>query len=159
MGRVGARGYPVPHVYEVHDDALVMEYVDGATMAADLRRRPWRLARHMRTLAELHDRLHRLGVVHLDLHPENVLLGPDGPVVIDWTNAREDGDPAMDDALSWLILRVDAGTIPARLFARHLDVRTGLKQAGAFRLADRNLTPPERDRTRAVLARAGCSLE
>lgn len=26
-------------------------------------------------------------VVHLDLHPLNVIIGPKGPVVIDWTGA------------------------------------------------------------------------
>jgi len=158
MERVRERGFPVPRVYEVRDDALVLELVEGPTMAADARRRRWRLPRHMRTLAELHRRLHELDVVHLDLHPANVLLSARGPVVIDWTNAREHGDPAMDDALTWLILRVHAGRLPAWLFARHLDVRTGLADAGDVRLRDPNVTAEERDRTRSVLARAGCSL-
>ena len=134
MELVRAQGYPVPHVYEVREDALVLERIDGGTMEADLRRRPWRLLAHMRTLAELHGRLHALGVVHLDLHPENVLLGPGGPVVVDWTNASDHGDGAMDDALTWLILRVHAGRLPAWLFARHRDVRTGSGMQGRFGL-------------------------
>ena len=49
------------------------------------------------TLADLLRRLHELpvwagvapgtSVVHLDLHPENVILTGRGPIVIDWRNA------------------------------------------------------------------------
>lgn len=42
-------------------------------------------------------------VIHLDLHPENVVLTAQGPVVIDWRNAR-DGSPDLDVAMSALIL-------------------------------------------------------
>ena len=74
MEHARAHGFPVPEVFEVRDDALVLELVDGRTMLADLSRRPWRLARHARTLAELHARLHEIPyegerLLHLDLHP------------------------------------------------------------------------------------------
>lgn len=42
-------------------------------------------------------------ILHLDLHPENVMLAPQGAVVIDWTTAAE-GPPALDRAVSSLIL-------------------------------------------------------
>nr|WP_240496840.1 phosphotransferase [Streptomyces torulosus] len=42
-------------------------------------------------------------VLHLDLHPENVLLTPDGPRVIDWANAEE-GPPGLDWGMSAVIL-------------------------------------------------------
>ncbi|MBA3265429.1 MAG: phosphotransferase, partial [Nocardioidaceae bacterium] len=64
-------------------------------------------------LADLHRRLHDLPallsadatdrILHLDLHPGNVLLSPRGPVVIDWRNATE-GPADLDLALSALIL-------------------------------------------------------
>ena len=44
-------------------------------------------------------------MLHLDLHPANVILSPDGPVVIDWTNGAR-GDAAADLALTWIILAV-----------------------------------------------------
>jgi len=159
MEHARAHGYPVPTVLELHDEYLVLERVDGPTMTEDLQLRPWRLAAHARTLAELHDRLHRIDhpdggtLVHLDLHPDNVLIARDGPVVIDWTNARA-GDPHVDDALTWLILVTSggfAGRMLGRRFARHLDVTTGLDDAAAFRLADVNVTDEERGRVRHLL--------
>ena len=86
-------------------------------MLGDLLRHPWRLARHARTLAELMHPLHRIetprglrtgpvpgnAVVHLDLHPGNVILGPLGPVVIDWPHACQ-GAAASDVALTWTSL-------------------------------------------------------
>ncbi len=42
-------------------------------------------------------------VLHLDLHPDDVMVTPDGPVVIDWRNVTH-GDPAFDLAMTALIL-------------------------------------------------------
>ncbi|TDC10490.1 aminoglycoside phosphotransferase family protein, partial [Streptomyces sp. 8K308] len=42
-------------------------------------------------------------ILHLDLHPENVLLTPRGPVVIDWHDSAE-GPPGYDLAVSAMIL-------------------------------------------------------
>jgi tRNA A-37 threonylcarbamoyl transferase component Bud32 len=53
-------GYPVPRVWEVRDDALVLDRIDGPTMLDELRRRPWSLRRHTRLLAQLHERLHEI---------------------------------------------------------------------------------------------------
>ena len=165
MEHARAHGFPVPAVFEVRDDALVLELVDGPTMAADLGRRPWRLARHARTLAELHARLHEIPfegerLLHLDLHPENVLLSARGPVVIDWTNARA-GDPGLDVALTWAIgASIDNRGARAftRLFLRHVDrgaARRALPEAVAYRLADPNVTDEERVRVRRLLAQTG----
>jgi hypothetical protein len=89
-------------------------------------------------------------------HPENVLLSPDGPVVIDWTNARG-GQAAQNIAMTWLILRTSAG-LPGRLLARLFCSRVGwevvsqgLTQARALRLADPNVSEPERARARRAI--------
>ena len=152
-------GYPVPEVREVRDDGLVLERVDGPNMMAECRRRPWRMPEHARTLARLHDELHRIpaggGVLlHLDLHPKNVLLSARGPVVLDWANARA-GKAALDPALTWVILMTSAGRagrVFAALFARHVDVRSALRQAVELRVADRNVTDAERRAVRRLVA-------
>jgi len=161
MAHARAHGFPVPDVLEVRDNELVLEFVEGPTMLADLRRRPWRIARHARTLAELHTRLHEIPfederLLHLDLHPDNVLLSRRGPIVIDWTNARA-GEPSLDVALSWVI-GATVGGPGARLFTRfflgHVDraaARRALPDAVAFRLADPNVTDMERARAKRLL--------
>jgi aminoglycoside phosphotransferase (APT) family kinase protein len=164
MEHAHAHGLSVPRVLEVREEGLVLERVDGPTMLADLRRRPWRSIRHARILAELHARLHQIPfegerLLHLDLQPDNVLLSPHGPVVIDWTNARA-GDPALDVALTWVIGATSGGLggrVFTRLFLRHVDreaARAALPDAAAFRLADPNVTDSERARVRRLLARA-----
>lgn len=106
MRYVRERGYPAPEVVSVDGTDLVLERATGSTMRVDLARRPWTLIRHARLLADLHRRLHRISapewlpaigpggaVIHLDLHPENVLLHANGALVIDWANARAGTGP------------------------------------------------------------------
>jgi hypothetical protein len=44
---------------------------------------------------------------HFDVHPNNVLMGPSGPVIIDWFDAAA-GSPAADVARSSVLMRPDA---------------------------------------------------
>lgn len=155
-----AHGFPVPLVHEVRPDGLVLERIDGPTMGQALARRPWEVLRHVRTLADLHERLHAIpldggSLIHFDLHPDNVLVTRHGPVVIDWTNARG-GSAAADVAMTWLIVETSAG-LPGRLlawlFRRRVGrdvIRDGLADASAFRLADSNVTGVEKRRVRAL---------
>jgi tRNA A-37 threonylcarbamoyl transferase component Bud32 len=113
MGHLGALGYPVPHVYSVDRAAMVLERLDGPTMLQALA--AGQLSPHdgARQLAGLQTRLHALPprtstdtrsrILHGDLHPDNVVLTPRGPVVIDWRNTTE-GPPELDVALSAVIL-------------------------------------------------------
>jgi aminoglycoside phosphotransferase (APT) family kinase protein len=160
MEHARAHGYPVPEVINVLDDALVLERVDGPTMLADLRRRPWALAGHAQTLAKLHARLHEIPfegerLIHLDFHPDNVLLSTSGPVVIDWANSRA-GKPALDVAMTWVICATSGGALGrlfTRLFLRHVDrnaARTELPAAGELRIADPNVTDDEREQVRKL---------
>jgi aminoglycoside phosphotransferase (APT) family kinase protein len=120
------QGFPVPAVEELADDGadLVMERIDGPSMVDALARQPWTIRRQARMLAELHIELHEIAppdflprapvgagerIVHMDLHPLNVIVGPTGPVVIDWTNAGV-GDPNIDVDLAWVLMA--AGQIP-----------------------------------------------
>ncbi len=119
-------GYPTPRVDDVSDDGteLVMERISGVNMVEALNATPWKAKRYGRTLADLHTQLHELSgpewlspapigsgdrLLHLDLHPLNVMMSPRGPIVIDWANASR-GDPNIDVALTWTL--ISAGEVP-----------------------------------------------
>jgi tRNA A-37 threonylcarbamoyl transferase component Bud32 len=177
MVHARSHGFPVPRVLERRADALVLERIDGPTMAQDLSIAPWRLRRHVRTLADLHERLHEIrapdglraiekgdALLHLDLHPENVLLSRSGPVVIDWTNSLR-GTPELDLAFTWMILKTSSASNPlelagmrvfARAFARVVGrerIDSGLRRAIEIRLDDPNIDARERTRLRRLAAR------
>ena len=148
--------FAVPRIHEVRPDALVLQRIAGPTMGRAMVRSPWVIGRHVRTLAELHERLHAIpfdggSLLHFDLHPENVILSPDGPVVIDWTNAHG-GDPDTDVAMTWVILETSAGLLGrllARLFRRTVGyqaINRGLTEARAYRLRDSNVKGREKER-------------
>jgi serine/threonine protein kinase len=79
---------------------LVMEFIDGRTLAAEIWRQgtlPWpRAAEIAGQIAETLAHAHAAGIVHRDLKPDNVLLAGDRVVVTDFGIAR------MDDATSQL---------------------------------------------------------
>lgn len=180
MSHLHGHGYPTPEVFDVDGPDLVMERLDGPTMLEALSRRPWQLAHHATLLADLHDRLHALpapewvpeafgggaALLHLDLHPMNVVMGPDGPVVIDWPNTRR-GPALADVAHTWLVLgtarpdgtvtRLLAGVARRVLVHRFLarypqdQVRAVLAGVAARWLADRNITDAERAATERLL--------
>ncbi|WP_172120525.1 serine/threonine-protein kinase [Actinomyces faecalis] len=75
---------------------VVTELVDGPSLHAEVEREgPYELPRDAADLADLAHGLtealqtvHEAGVVHRDLKPSNVMLGPDGPVLIDFGIAQ-----------------------------------------------------------------------
>jgi aminoglycoside phosphotransferase (APT) family kinase protein len=108
-------------------------------------------------------------LLHLDLHPDNVILSRAGPMVIDWRNTRR-GDAAIDVATTWLIMatsEVPGRTLRWRMislvrrlfvyaFLRHADRQAAARQLPAvarYRLADRNLLASERPAIHALLRR------
>ncbi|MGW5635549.1 phosphotransferase [Streptomyces sp. NPDC003832] len=107
LGRLHALGCPVPRVRppDCTRTELVMERLHGPTMLEAFGAGRIGPREAGETLARLLRRLHALPgrVIHLDLHPDNVLLTADGPHVIDRTNAEE-GEPALDRGMSALIL-------------------------------------------------------
>jgi aminoglycoside phosphotransferase (APT) family kinase protein len=113
-------------------------------------------------------------LLHLDLHPDNVILSRRGPIVIDWANAKR-GAGAADVALLWVIMATseipETGIkrlgfeVIRRLFVvgllRHVDRRSVLQQLPAvarFRLADKNVRDSERPAIHALLRRNGLTV-
>ena len=70
---------------------LVMEYMEGETLAARLARGPLPLDQALRVAAEIAVALaaaHRRGIVHRDLKPGNVMLTKGGPKLLDFGLAK-----------------------------------------------------------------------
>ncbi|HEY3531026.1 MAG TPA: phosphotransferase [Nocardioides sp.] len=117
LDRLTGLGYPVPAVLSWDGHELVQERVNGPRMDEAMTAGALAPSDAGLMLAGLLDRLHALPwgaepLLHLDLHPQNVLLGDDGPVVIDWSNSRP-GPPGLDVAMSGLILAQVAVAEPA----------------------------------------------
>ena len=75
-----------------HDiDYLVLELLEGETLAARLERGPLPLAQVLRFGIEIADALqaaHRHGIVHRDLKPANIMLTPTGIKLLDFGLAK-----------------------------------------------------------------------
>jgi aminoglycoside phosphotransferase (APT) family kinase protein len=120
---------PVPRVLDRLEldgvCALLLERVAGRPAGDLARDRPDRAAAAGRACGELHDALAEVAsppglrtapgadgserrLLHLDLHPFNVLVDDDGEPtgVIDWANAAA-GDPELDRARTWSLLTLD----------------------------------------------------
>jgi Tol biopolymer transport system component len=81
-----AEGAGGPHV-----DYLVMEYLEGETLAARLERGALSLADALRIATEIAsalDKAHRQGIVHRDLKPGNIMLVKSGGARSDQTQAK-----------------------------------------------------------------------
>lgn len=72
-------------------DFLVMQHLDGETLAERLRRGPIPMEQLLRIAIEITDaldRAHRAGVVHRDLKPANVMLTSSGAKLLDFGIAK-----------------------------------------------------------------------
>ncbi|MYT76015.1 phosphotransferase [Streptomyces sp. SID8367] len=166
MTYVHEHGFPAPRVRPspgLIPGDLVLERLDGPTQAEAALGGALSPAGAGHELALLLRRLHAVAplpsghVLHLDLHPENVIRTSRGPVVIDWANAEE-GAPALDWAMSALILaeiavapdRPEAAPVRAVLTALLTDPPPGLTgaldEARARRTANPTLGPAEKRR-------------
>jgi aminoglycoside phosphotransferase (APT) family kinase protein len=179
MQHARAFGAPVPEVFEVSGPDIVMERADGPTMLDALGRRPWTLRSQAALLARLHHLVHQVPafpglrnpfgdedldshvLLHRDLHPQNVILTPTGPLIIDWEGAAS-GPAIYDVAMTWVILGFSdvpgAGLEAAVTRAlQGLFTQSFVRAAGPIdqiwratavrhRLTDPNLLPSERAR-------------
>src|ERR1051326_913725 len=90
-----------PHICVLHDigneggmDFLVMEYLEGESLADGLNRGPlpmeqfWKIAIEV---ADALDKAHRAGITHRDLKPGNIMLTKTGSKLLDFGLAKGSG--------------------------------------------------------------------
>ena len=125
-----------------------MEYLDGETLEARLRRSPLPLPELFRIAIAIADALvaaHRAGIIHRDLKPSNVMLTPDGPKLLDFGIAkqkdhrRDNSSPTSIDATATAASTVEGtlvGTVPymapEQLEGRPVDGRTDIFAFGCL---------------------------
>ncbi len=145
-----------PHICTVYDvgqqdgtDYLVMEYLEGETLADRLIKGPLvqtdQVLRYAIEIADALDKAHRQGVVHRDLKPGNIMLTKSGAKLLDFGLAKlrdtqsstgeagVTGLPTQDGSLT------GAGTImgtfqymaPEQLEGKEADARTDIFAFGA----------------------------
>ena len=139
-----------PHICTLHDighqdgtDFLVLEYLEGETLAERLKKGPLLLEQVLQYAIEIADALdkaHRKGVTHRDLKPGNIMLTKSGTKLLDFGLAklRQEATPAPNISLSKLPTANDqltaAGTIlgtlqymaPEQLEGKEVDARTDI---------------------------------
>ena len=145
-----------PHICTLHDVGsasvqgvevpfLVMELLEGETLATRLARGPLPLAQALRCAIEIAEALaaaHALGIVHRDLKPANIMLTKAGVELLDFGLARlrepiatDRGSvgPAGRDALTsaGLVLGTLPYMAPEQVRGEEVDARTDLFAFGA----------------------------
>jgi Tol biopolymer transport system component len=136
-----------PHICALFDvgrengaDYLVIEYLDGQTLADRLRKGPLPIEQALEfaiQIAEALDAAHRKGIIHRDLKPANVMLTKTGAKLLDFGIARitpaagtegsRDGTLTAEGAL----LGTPQYMTPEQLEGREADARSDLFAFGA----------------------------
>jgi serine/threonine protein kinase len=141
-----------PHICTLHDighedgvDFLVMEYLDGETLADRLQKGALPLdlgLQYALQIADALDRAHREGIVHRDLKPGNIMLVNSGAKLLDFGLAKITGPASAGMNLSMLpttppvtVQGTILGTLqymaPEQLEGHEADARTDIFAFGA----------------------------
>ena len=142
-----------PHICALYDvghqdgiEYLVMEYIEGETLAARIAKGPLPTAdllRYASQIADALDKAHRQGIVHRDLKPGNVMLTKSGAKLLDFGLAKsgeilQGGDISSSPTVSQPL--TTRGTIvgtmqymsPEQLEGKDADVRSDIFSFGAM---------------------------
>jgi eukaryotic-like serine/threonine-protein kinase len=140
-----------PHICALHDvgregdvEYLVMEYLEGETLADRLLKGPLPLEQTLRfgmQISDALDKAHRQGIVHRDLKPGNVMLTKTGVKLLDFGLAKAVAPETKQSSLTALPTQhalTQEGTIlgtfqymaPEQLEGREADARTDIFALG-----------------------------
>ena len=140
-----------PHICTLFDigregeiDYLVMEFLEGDTLARRLERGPLPLSELLQLAIQIADGLaaaHTAGVVHRDLKPGNIMLTKSGAKLLDFGLAKARagvhamGQPTVDPTAPITVAGMLLGTVqymsPEQIQGREADVRSDLFAFGA----------------------------
>jgi serine/threonine protein kinase len=126
-----------PHIcqlYDVGEDYLVMEYVDGKPLKGPS---PCEQAlRYAKEIADALDAAHRKGIVHRDLKPGNILVTKSGIKLLDFGLSKVTGQLEMTDETRTALTQEGniVGTLtymsPEQLQGRSIDPRSDIFSFG-----------------------------
>jgi eukaryotic-like serine/threonine-protein kinase len=141
-----------PHICALYDvgregetEYLVMEYLEGETLAERLAKGQLPLEQTLRygqEIADALDKAHRQGIVHRDLKPGNVMLTKSGVKLLDFGLAKAIAPPPSQSSMTALPTQqglTQEGTIlgtfqymaPEQLEGKEADARTDIFALGA----------------------------
>src|SRR5262245_4554989 len=131
-----------PHICVLHDvgtqdglDFLVMEHLEGETLAARLAKGPLATDQALQyaiQVASALDRAHRAGIIHRDLKPGNIMLTELGAKLLDFGLAKvADADVDVTRTMEGAVLGTAAYMSPEQAQGRALDARSDVFSFGA----------------------------
>src|SRR5437870_2610389 len=137
-----------PHICVLHDIGIqdgagymVMEYMEGETLAARIEKGPLPLDQALKLAAQIADaldRAHRAGVTHRDVKPQNIMLTRDGVKVLDFGLAKSGSKPGPTEETLTKVLTTE-GTVmgtpqymaPEQFEGKEADARSDIWAFGA----------------------------
>jgi len=142
-------------LYDVGPNYLVMELVEGETLAARLKSGPLPLNAALEYAAQVAAALveaHAKGIVHRDLKPGNIMIGKTGVKVLDFGLASLQGDQTI--TTERMVMGTPAYMAPEQREGRPADARSDIYSFGRvfyeMLTGERVAQPRKRIRTRKV---------
>ena len=118
-------------LYDIGPNYLVMELLEGESMAARLKSGPLPVEEALRYAAQIASALveaHEHGIVHRDLKPGNIMLTKSGAKVLDFGLATWEGDDSLTG--SRMVMGTPAYMAPEQREGKPADARTDIYSFG-----------------------------